>query len=74
MQSPLKITILRQADFVRPLGSTAVLACITVLTDTASLEKSRLRLGLLRFEKIAQTDTHKPVALLWTEIHSSAQL
>jgi hypothetical protein len=37
-----KITILHQADFVRALGSTAVLACLAAPTDTASLQKSRL--------------------------------
>jgi hypothetical protein len=59
VQSLLKITILHQADFVRALGSTAVLACPTLLTDTPSLEKRRLCRGIFRFAKIAQTDTRK---------------
>ena len=74
MQSLLKITILHQADFVRPLGSTAVLTCPTLLTNTPSLEKRRLCRGIFRSVKIAQTDTRKPVTLMWTEIHSFAQL
>jgi hypothetical protein len=37
------------------------------------LEKQRLSAGVCRFPKVAQTDAHQTIALLWTEVYSFAQ-
>ena len=54
--------------------STPQATLIVVFPDESSLEKHRLCRRISRFAKIAETNPHEPVPLLWLQVDSLPEL